>query len=82
VHYELHGWSPKTYSPALKREIGSRLQDRIMFGCDYSSLTSLSPLRLDLHAVWAFSASFDESITSDLETRRLGVAHRRSIGTA
>jgi predicted TIM-barrel fold metal-dependent hydrolase len=38
VHYELHGWSPKTFSPALKREIGGRLQDRIMFGCDYPVL--------------------------------------------
>ncbi|MCW5693304.1 MAG: amidohydrolase [Pseudolabrys sp.] len=38
VHYELHGWSPKTLSPALKREIGGRLQDRIMFGCDYPVL--------------------------------------------
>ncbi len=38
VHYELHGWSPKTLSPALKREIGGRLQDRVMFGCDYPVL--------------------------------------------
>jgi uncharacterized protein len=38
VSYELHGWSPKTFSPALKREIGGRLQDRIMFGCDYPVL--------------------------------------------
>jgi predicted TIM-barrel fold metal-dependent hydrolase len=38
VHYELHGWSPKTFSPALKREISGRLQDRIMFGCDYPVL--------------------------------------------
>ena len=38
VHYELHGWSPKTYPPSLKREIGGRLQDRIMFGCDYPVL--------------------------------------------
>jgi predicted TIM-barrel fold metal-dependent hydrolase len=38
VHYELHGWSPRTFSPALKREIGGRLQDRIMFGCDYPVL--------------------------------------------
>lgn len=38
VHYELHGWSPKTFSPELKREIGGRLQDRIMFGCDYPVL--------------------------------------------
>jgi len=38
VHYELHGWSPKTFSPSLKREIGGRLQDRIMFGSDYPVL--------------------------------------------
>jgi uncharacterized protein len=38
IHYELHGWSPKTFSPALKKEIGGRLQDRIMFGCDYPVL--------------------------------------------
>ena len=38
VHYELHGWSPKTFSPSLKREISGRLQDRIMFGCDYPVL--------------------------------------------
>lgn len=38
VHYELHGWSPKAFSPALKREIGGRLQDRIMFGSDYPIL--------------------------------------------
>lgn len=39
VWYELHGWSPKYYSDALKREIGSRLQDRILFGADYPLLT-------------------------------------------
>ena len=38
VSYELHGWSPKAFSPSLKREIGGRLQDRIMFGCDYPVL--------------------------------------------
>lgn len=38
VHYELHGWSPKYLSPSMKKEIGGRLQDRIMFGCDYPVL--------------------------------------------
>ena len=38
VHYELHGWSPKAFPPSLRREIGGRLQDRIMFGCDYPVL--------------------------------------------
>ena len=39
VWYELHGWSPKYYTDDLKREIGGRLQDRIMFGADYPLLT-------------------------------------------
>lgn len=39
VWYELHGWSPKYYSESLKREIGGRLQDRILFGADYPLLS-------------------------------------------
>jgi predicted TIM-barrel fold metal-dependent hydrolase len=35
VWYELHGWSPKYFAPDLKREIGRRLQDKVMFGADY-----------------------------------------------
>jgi predicted TIM-barrel fold metal-dependent hydrolase len=38
VMYELHGWSPKYLSESLKKEIGTRLQDRIMFGCDFPVL--------------------------------------------
>lgn len=38
VSYELHGWGPKQYAPALKKEIARRLQDRIMFGCDFPVL--------------------------------------------
>ena len=38
VSYELHGWGPRQFSPALKKEIGGRLQDRIMFGCDFPVL--------------------------------------------
>jgi uncharacterized protein len=38
VQYELHGWSPKYLSDSLKKEIGGRLQDRVMFGCDYPVL--------------------------------------------
>ena len=38
VSYELHGWSPKHFAPALKQEIRGRLQDRIMFGCDFPVL--------------------------------------------
>jgi len=32
VRYELHGWSTHAFTPALKREIGGRLQNCILFG--------------------------------------------------
>lgn len=35
VWYEVHGWSPKYFTPDLKQEISRRLQDRVMFGADY-----------------------------------------------
>jgi hypothetical protein len=35
VWYELHGWSPRYFTPDLKTEIGRRLQDRVLFGADY-----------------------------------------------
>ena len=38
VSYELHGWGPKRLSPALKKEIRGRLQDRVMVGCDFPVL--------------------------------------------
>ena len=38
VSYELHGWGPRQFSPALKKAIAGRLQDRIMFGCDFPVL--------------------------------------------
>lgn len=39
VWYELHGWSPKYFTPELKHEIPRRLRDRVMFGSDYPFLT-------------------------------------------
>jgi hypothetical protein len=38
VSYELHGWGPRQFSPALKKDIGRRLQDRVMFGLDFPAL--------------------------------------------
>jgi predicted TIM-barrel fold metal-dependent hydrolase len=38
VAYELHGWGPRQFSPALKKAIAGRLQDRVMFGCDFPVL--------------------------------------------
>jgi len=35
VVYEVHGWSPRYFTPDLKAEIRGRLQDRVMFGADY-----------------------------------------------
>ena len=46
VWYELHGWSPRYLTDELKREIGRRLQDRVMFGADYP-LLSYDRLRSD-----------------------------------
>jgi uncharacterized protein len=38
VSYEIHGWSPKYLTPALKKEIKGRFQDRVMIGCDFPAL--------------------------------------------
>ena len=35
VWTELHGWSPKYLTDALRREIRGRLKDRVLFGADY-----------------------------------------------
>jgi predicted TIM-barrel fold metal-dependent hydrolase len=35
VWNELHGWSPKYLTDALRREIRGRLKDRVLFGADY-----------------------------------------------
>jgi predicted TIM-barrel fold metal-dependent hydrolase len=38
VAYELHGWGPRQFTPALKKAIAGRMQDRIMWGCDFPVL--------------------------------------------
>ena len=35
VFMELSGWAPKYFPDSLKREIGTRLQDKVMFGSDW-----------------------------------------------
>jgi len=35
VYNEQHGWSPKYFPDTFKKDINSRLQDKIMFGSDY-----------------------------------------------
>jgi predicted TIM-barrel fold metal-dependent hydrolase len=39
VFWELSGWAPKYFPPSLKRDIAGRLQDKIMFGSDYPSIS-------------------------------------------
>jgi len=35
IFFDLSGWAPKYFPDALKKEIRSRLQDRVMFASDY-----------------------------------------------
>lgn len=39
VYWELSGWGPEYFPEALKHDIPRRLQDKIMFGTDYPSVT-------------------------------------------
>ncbi len=39
IWYEVHGWSPKYFTPDLKHEIPRRLRTRVMFGADYPLFT-------------------------------------------
>jgi predicted TIM-barrel fold metal-dependent hydrolase len=39
VYIDLSGWSPKYFSPALVRQAGSILQDKVLFGSDFPALT-------------------------------------------
>jgi predicted TIM-barrel fold metal-dependent hydrolase len=39
IFMDLSGWSPKYFPESLKREIRSRLKDRVMFGSDYPMLS-------------------------------------------
>jgi predicted TIM-barrel fold metal-dependent hydrolase len=39
VFWEMSGWGPEYFPEALKHEISRRLQNKIMFGSDYPSIT-------------------------------------------
>jgi uncharacterized protein len=39
VYIDLSGWSPKYFSPALVRQAGTILQDKMLFGSDFPALT-------------------------------------------
>jgi len=60
IWYELHGWSPKYFTPDLKHEISRRLRTRVMFGADYP-LYSYERLRKD----WV-AEGYSEEILQDV----------------
>lgn len=39
VWAELHGWAPKYLTDSLKKDVGRRLKNRVMFGADYPLFT-------------------------------------------
>lgn len=45
VFWEMSGWAPKYLPDALKRDIRSRLKDKVMFGSDYPSIPYARVLR-------------------------------------
>jgi predicted TIM-barrel fold metal-dependent hydrolase len=49
IWYEVHGWSPRYFTPDLKHEIPRRLRERVMFGADYPLFTYERLVR-DWHA--------------------------------
>ena len=38
VFWDMSGWAPKYFAESIKRDIRSRLQDKVMFGSDYPSM--------------------------------------------
>jgi predicted TIM-barrel fold metal-dependent hydrolase len=60
IWYELHGWSPRYFTPELKREISRRLRHRILFGADYP-LYTYERLRRD----WV-AEGYEEDVLADV----------------
>jgi predicted TIM-barrel fold metal-dependent hydrolase len=72
VFIDLSGWSPKYFSPALVRQAGSILQDKMLFGSDYPALT---PDRwLDDFARLDIKDAVRPKILKDNAVRVLGLA--------
>jgi len=45
VYWDLSGWAPKYFPSSLIKDIDSRLQDKILFGSDYPSISHARLLR-------------------------------------
>ncbi len=71
IFVDLSGWSPKYFPDELKREIGTRLQDKALFGTDYPYL---SPRRwLDDFETLGLSAEVKQKILRDNALRALNL---------
>ena len=71
VYIDLSGWSPKYFSPALVRQAGSILQDKMLFGSDFPALT---PERwLDDFAQLELKDAVRPKILKDNAVRLLGL---------
>ena len=74
VWYELHGWSPKYFTDALKHDIPRRLKNRVMFGADYPLFTYER-----LVADWR-SLGYDEAVLDQVMQRQRRAAVRPGRG--
>jgi hypothetical protein len=71
VVIDLSGWSPKYFPEELKKEIGTRLQDKALFGTDYPYI---SPKRwLSDFTDLGFSEEIKQKILLDNAKRILGI---------
>ena len=73
VAYELHGWGPRQFSPALKSAIEGRMQDRIMWGCDFPVLR-YGKVISDWESE-GYSEAVLRKVLSDNAKRHFGVAN-------
>jgi uncharacterized protein len=79
VSYELHGWGPRHFQPSLKKEIGQRLQDRVMFGCDFPML-KFEKVIADWHAE-GYSAAVLQKVLYDNAARYFGIPSNDNFAT-
>lgn len=79
VSYELHGWGPRHFQPSLKKEVGRRLQDRVMFGCDFPML-KFEKVIADWQAE-GYSAAVLQKVLHDNAARYFGAQSGDSFAT-
>jgi predicted TIM-barrel fold metal-dependent hydrolase len=71
VYIDLSGWSPKLWSPDLKRNVFGPLQDRVLYGSDYPFITFSK--WLDAFHAYEPSAELEEKVLVGNARRLLGL---------